>query len=69
MPAKYAKDCKCCVCGKPAVAFWPIIDQDIPASPYCRRCLKKAKMEMMEDLCGDDRKLRNSVKEPLRKTK
>ena len=39
----YAKDCKCCLCGKPAVAFWPCIDPDIPSEPYCRKCLDKMK--------------------------
>lgn len=42
-----ASDCKCCECGKPAVAFWPVIDPDIPSNPYCRKCLDKAKAELM----------------------
>lgn len=42
-----ASECKCCVCGKQAVAFWPIIDPDIPGHPYCRKCLDKAKMKIM----------------------
>lgn len=25
-----ASECKCIECGKPAVAFWPVIDPDIP---------------------------------------
>lgn len=33
--------------GKPAVAFWPLIDPDIPEHPYCRRCLDKAKIEVL----------------------
>lgn len=41
----YAKDYKCCLCGKPAVAFWPCIDPDIPSEPYCRKCLDKIKRE------------------------
>ena len=45
-----ATDCKCCVCGKPAVAFWPVIDPDIPSHPYCRKCLDKTKVEMMRRL-------------------
>ena len=40
-------ECKCVVCGKKAVAFWPTCDPDIPAHPYCRECLDKAKMELM----------------------
>lgn len=42
-----ASECKCIVCGKPAVAFWPIIDPDIPAEPYCRKCLDKAKIKLL----------------------
>ena len=42
-----ASDCPCCVCGRPAVAFWPVIDLDIPSNPYCRKCLDKAKLEMI----------------------
>lgn len=42
-----ASDCKCCECGKSAVAFWPVIDPDIPSNPYCRKCLDKAKAELM----------------------
>lgn len=34
-----ASDCKCIECGKPAVAFWPCIDMDIPKHPYCATCL------------------------------
>ncbi len=35
------------MCGKQAVAFWPLIDPDIPAEPYCRKCLDKAKAEVL----------------------
>lgn len=42
-----AVDCKCCQCGKQAVAFWPVVDPDIPSSPYCRECLDKAKDRML----------------------
>ena len=41
-----ASDCKCCKCGKQAVAFFPVIDPDIPSYPYCRECLNKEKMEL-----------------------
>lgn len=50
-----ASECKCIVCGKQAVAFWPIIDPDIPAQPYCRECLDKEKHELMIKLFGDER--------------
>lgn len=42
-----ASECKCCVCGNQAVAFWPCIDPDIPSHPYCRKCLDKAKRELL----------------------
>lgn len=29
------------------MAFWPLIDPDIPEHPYCRRCLDKAKIEVL----------------------
>lgn len=48
-----ASDCPCCVCGQPAVAFWPVIDPDIPANPYCRPCLDKAQQEMLIKLYTD----------------
>lgn len=50
----YAKDCKCCMCGKPAVAFWPCIDPDIPSEPYCRKCLDKMKRETILKLLGHE---------------
>lgn len=42
-----ADDCKCNKCGKPAVAFWPVIDPDIPSKAWCRKCLDKAKLELL----------------------
>ena len=51
-----ASDCKCCKCGKQAVAFWPVIDPDIPSYPYCREHLDKEKMELMIKLDVIDRK-------------
>lgn len=50
-----ASDCKCCVCGGQAVAFWPVIDPDIPSHPYCRKCLDKAKMQMIAMLTEKDK--------------
>ena len=46
----YAKDCKCCKCGKKAVCFWPMIDPDIPHYPYCRKCVNVAKMEVFLEI-------------------
>lgn len=48
----YAKDCKCIVCGKPAVAFWPCIDPDIPDHPYCRKCLDEQEIQVMINAFG-----------------
>lgn len=48
-----ASECKCVMCGKPAVAFWPVIDPDIPAEPYCRKCLDKIKADTIRTLFGD----------------
>ena len=45
-----ASDCKCCVCGEQAVAFWPVIDPDIPSDPYCRKCLDKTKAAIIREL-------------------
>lgn len=47
-----ASECKCVECGKQAVAFWPMIDPDIPAHPYCRKCLDKAKAEVVAKALG-----------------
>ena len=45
-----ASDCKCCKCNRKAVAFWPVIDPDIPSNPYCRTCLDKAKFWLILEL-------------------
>lgn len=42
-----ASDCKCVDCDKPAVAFWPMVDPDIPHYPFCRECLDKNKMDLL----------------------
>lgn len=49
-----ASDCKCVKCGKPAVAFWPLIDPDIPSEPFCRKCLDKNKAEVLVKSFGWD---------------
>lgn len=50
-----ATECKCVECGQPAVAFWPLIDPDIPTYPYCRKCLDKAKIELLIKAFGKDK--------------
>lgn len=44
---------KCCVCGKTAVAFWPVDEPDIPSNPYCRKCLDKVKGELLRRIFCD----------------
>lgn len=51
-----ASECKCVECGKQAVAFWPIVDPDIPERPYCRECLDKVKMQTIAMMFGVDEK-------------
>ena len=50
-----ATECKCVECGQPAVAFCPLIDPDIPTYPYCRKCLDKAKTELLIKAFGKDK--------------
>lgn len=52
----HAKDCKCVVCGKQAEAFWPCLDPDIPAHPYCRECLGKEQAKLFIELNKIDEK-------------
>ena len=49
-----ASDCKCIICGKQAVAFWPVIDPDIPSEPYCRKCLDKTKAAVIREIMLKD---------------
>ena len=46
----YAKDFKCCVCGKQAEVFYPIMDPDIPVYPYCKECATKEQNELIQKL-------------------
>lgn len=55
-----ASDCKCCECGEQAVAFWPCCDPDIPSYPYCRKCLDKAKGELLMELLNIDEKYKRN---------
>jgi len=52
----YAKDCKCCVCGEQADAFWPMIDPDIPSRPYCMACMRSAQIKVFIALMEDEKK-------------
>lgn len=59
-----ASECKCIICGSQAVAFWPVIDPDIPSHPYCRPCLDREKMKALIAICGggEGRKMSNKKK-------
>ncbi len=50
-----AKDAKCCVCNKQAVAFWPVIDPDIPSYPYCADHLEQAMIDTAKFVWPDDK--------------
>lgn len=50
-----AKDDKCCMCGKQAVAFYPVIDPDIPSNPYCADHLEEAMIGVAKAVWKDDK--------------
>lgn len=52
-----ASECKCVKCGRQAVAFWPVIDPDIPSHPYCRECLDKERQKLMIKLSLETQKV------------
>jgi len=56
----YAKDTICCVCGKQAVAFFPVCDPDIRPYPYCRKCLDEEKAKLLIELNKIDEKYKNN---------
>lgn len=45
-----------CACGEQAVAFWPMIDPDIQAHPYCQKCLDEARLRLYLELTNESRK-------------
>ncbi|MCP4254997.1 MAG: hypothetical protein GY775_16645 [Candidatus Scalindua sp.] len=45
-----AKDCKCIKCNEQAKMFWPVIDPDIKAEPYCTKCAKEEQAKVMNAL-------------------
>jgi len=58
----YAKDYKCVVCGKQAEVFWPCVDPDIPAHPYCKKCVAKEQIKLLAELDKIDKKHRRNRK-------
>lgn len=51
----FAKDKKCCKCKKMAVAFWPVVDLDIPSHPYCADHLEEAMVDVAKAVWKDDK--------------
>ena len=62
-----ANECKCCKCGKQAVAFYPCIDPDIPSYPYCADHLEKAMIEVAEAVWKDDKGMQLIAKESAKR--
>lgn len=52
-----ASDCKCSKCDKPAVAFYPFVDPDIPIYPYCADCLYDAMVELAKAVWKDNQEM------------
>lgn len=50
-----AKDCRCCMCDKQAVAFYPVVDPDIPSNPYCADHLEEAMIGVAKAVWKDDK--------------
>lgn len=46
----HASELDCIECGAEAEVFWPVVDPDIPSSPYCRTCVERAKHNLMVKL-------------------
>jgi len=46
------------MCGKPAVAWWPLIDPDIPQHPYCRKCLEEQQLKAIIGVLGEEKGMR-----------
>ena len=63
-----AKDCKCCKCGKQAVAFYPCVDPDIPSYPYCADCLGEAMVEMAQAVWPEDKGMQLIAREQAKRT-
>ena len=64
-----AKDCKCCKCGKQAVAFYPVIDPDIPSYPYCADCLYDAMIELAASVWPDDEVMQFIAREQAKRAR
>jgi len=52
-----AKDDRCCICGKQAVAYYPCIDPDIPSYPYCADHLEEAMIDLAKAIYKNDKKM------------
>ena len=52
----------CIECSEPAVAFWPMVDPDIPHHPYCRKCLDKVKTKALISMIKNAENYNNNLK-------
>lgn len=47
-----ATTCKCIKCGEQAEVFWPIVNTEIKAYPYCTKCMKE-ELEIINEILDD----------------
>lgn len=53
-----AEENDCIVCGNKADVFWPVVDPEIQAQPYCNKCLKLEQDKILDILCKFNNKER-----------
>lgn len=63
-----AKNDKCCVCGKQAVAYYPCVDPDIPSYPYCADHLYEAMVNLAKAVWSDDKGMQLIAIEQAKRT-
>ena len=63
-----AKNTKCCMCDKQAVAFYPCVDPDIPSYPYCADHLYDAMVDMAKVIWKDDKGMQLIAIQQAKKT-
>ncbi len=47
------------------MAFFPVIDPDIPSHPYCSTCIDKEKLKLAMKLWGDDEEMMSAAKKAI----
>ena len=63
-----AKNTKCCMCDKQAVAFYPCVDPDIPSYPYCADHLYEAMVNLAKTVWRDDKGMQLIAIEQAKRT-